>query len=236
VLPGIDNGILLPVYNEEKTVESVINAVRQYHHGEVIVVDDGSNDRTLEILGERDDILVTRHMENLGYGASLIDGFRFAEFAGLKHLITMDCDGQHEPAHIPEFFDALEGDVDIVSGSRYLPGSGAACDAPADRREINQRVTREVNGETGWALTDAFCGFKAYRVDKVAALGLTEPGYGMPLELWAKAHKAGLRIDELPVERIYCDHGRSFGDELDDPETRYEYYMDVWRTALGGEA
>jgi dolichol-phosphate mannosyltransferase len=152
----------------------------------------------------------------------------------LKHLITMDCDGQHEPAHIPEFFAALDEDrADIVSGSRYLPESGETGDAPPDRREVNERVSEIVNAETGWRLTDAFCGFKGYKLDKLAALRLSEPGYGMPMELWAHAYRQGLRVMELPVERIYCDHGRSFGGELDDPEKRFEYYMDVWNRALG---
>ena len=232
--PGVDDAVLIPVFNEESTVSDVIDAVRAYHAREIIVVDDGSTDDTVEVLSEREDILLVRHATNLGYGKSLVDGFEFASFAGIKRLITMDCDGQHEPAHIPEFFDALDGEADIVSGSRYLPESGGMGAAPEDRRTINERVTQRINEVTGWSLTDAFCGFKGYRLDALMSLGLTEPGYGLPMELWAKAHRAGLTVKELPVERIYCDHGRSFGEGLDDPEQRYEYYMRVWESALSG--
>jgi dolichol-phosphate mannosyltransferase len=232
---GIDDAVIMPVYNEETTVGMVIDAVRLYHHRELIIVDDGSTDRTAEVLGERDDILVVNHPENMGYGKSLIDAFVFAQFAGLQRVITMDCDGQHEPAHIPEFFDVMdETDAEIVSGSRYLPESRAAGVAPPDRREVNERVTAEINAVTGWGLTDAFCGFKGYRLDAVLGLGLGEPGYGMPMELWAKAYNAGLRVEERPVERIYCDHDRSFGGELDDAEKRFAYYMRVWHEALDG--
>ena len=230
---GIDDAVMIPVYNEQDTVDAVINAVRLYHHGEILIIEDGSTDETRMVLAEREDILVLPHQTNLGYGKSIIDGLEYARFIGLQRVITMDCDGQHEPAHIPEFFDAMDEGGDILSGSRYLPESGGTCEAPADRRELNERVTKEINTVTGWGLTDAFCGFKGYRLEALAPLGLSEPGYGLPMELWAKAHLAGLEVRELPVERIYCDHGRSFGQGLDDPQQRYAYYMSVWRAALG---
>jgi dolichol-phosphate mannosyltransferase len=144
----------------------------------------------------------------------------------------MDCDGQHEPARIPQFLDALGSDVAVASGSRYLPSSGSVGEAPLDRQQINARVTSEINRVTGWSLTDAFCGFKAYRTDALAGLELRESGYAMPLELWARAWRAGLTVSEIPVERIYCDRNRSFGADLDDPERRFDYYMDVWNRAL----
>jgi glycosyltransferase involved in cell wall biosynthesis len=228
----VDDAIILPVYNEENTVEAVLDTIRLYHHGEILVLDDGSTDATKEVLSERDDILLLPHPENLGYGRSLIDAFVFAQFAALKRVITMDCDGQHQPAHIPAFFEALTDDVDCVSGSRYLPQSVALGEAPGGRREINETMTRAVDEATGWGLTDAFCGFKAYHVDRVMALGLTEQGYAMPMELWAKAWRAGWTVRELPVERIYFDHDRSFGEDLDDPEKRLAYYRNVWDAAL----
>jgi dolichol-phosphate mannosyltransferase len=233
---GIDDAVLIPVYNEGESVLAVLDSVRVVHQREIIVVDDGSTDETQEALMERDDVLVVRHPENMGYGRSLIDGFAFANLAGIRNLITMDCDGQHEPAHIPEFFAALaEGDHDIVSGSRYLPESDVVGKAPPDRQEVNAQVTETINSATGWDITDAFCGFKAYRLEKIMGLGLSEQGYGMPLELWAKAYRAGLRVRELPVERIYFDHDRTFGEDLDDAEARLAYYRRVWEEALGEE-
>ncbi len=228
----MDDAILLPVYNEEATVDMVIGAIRAYFPGEIIVVNDGSTDATAEVLDMRDDILVLNHPENMGYGRSLIDAFVFAQFAGLERVVTMDCDLQHEPAHIPEFLLELGQGGDIISGSRYLPTSRVVGTVPEDRRAVNERVTKEINAVTGWGITDAFCGFKAYRLEAVADLGLSEPGYGMPMELWAKAYRKGLSVRELPVERIYYDHDRSFGEDLSDPEKRYEYYMRVWDGAL----
>lgn len=222
----------MPVYNEAETVLGVLDCVRSHYGGEVIVVDDGSTDRTSQLLAERDDITLVAHPSNLGYGRALAEGFALARSRGIEHLVTMDCDGQHEPAHIPQFLAEVAQDGDIISGSRYLPDSRVVGGAPAHRREINQRVTDEVNAETGWGLTDAFCGFKAYRVAALEGIRLAEPGYAMPLELWARAYAAGLDVREMPVERIYHDADRSFGEMLDDPERRFGYYMDVWQRTL----
>ncbi len=233
---AVSDAVLLPVFNEAATVDSVLNAVRVYFAGEVIVVDDGSDDETPRVLAARDDITVVHLDRNCGYGCALKIGFRIAHDIGVTRLITMDCDGQHEPAHIPQFLSAMEGGSDIVSGSRYLPGSAMVGVAPKSRQAINQRITAEINAVTGWGLTDAFCGFKAYRLPALDCIRLDEPGYAMPLELWAKAWKCGLTVQEIPVERIYCDHDRTFGVALDDPETRYAYYVDVWTRALEGDS
>ncbi len=226
--------VVMPVYNEAAVVASVLDAVRRHFDGWVAVVDDGSTDGTRAIVEPRDDVLLVRHAANRGYGASLRSGFAAALGLGADSVITMDCDGQHEPRHIVEFCEDLRScDADIVSGSRYLPRSGAAGTAPPDRRAVNARVTDVINEVTGWGLTDAFCGFKAYRADALRLLRTEEPGYAMPLELWARAWREGLRVCEMPVERIYNDHDRSFGADLDDPERRYAYYMAVWERALG---
>lgn len=228
------DAVVLPVYNEGGTVGDVIEAVRAVFAGAIIVVDDGSDDATPTVLAGRRDIEVVAHEANLGYGRSLIDGFAAALEAGAERVVTMDCDGQHEPAHIPEFLAALD-ECDIASGSRYLPESPVDGVAPPSRQDVNRRVTAAINEVTGWSLTDAFCGFKAYRSSALKAMRLSEPGYGMPLELWAEAYRAGLCVVELPVDRIYFDGDRSFGQDLDDPDRRLGYYLRVWERSLAKE-
>lgn len=230
----MSDAVLMPVFNEARTVSAVLDSVARYFTGEIIVVDDGSTDETPVLLARRGDVAIVRLDRNCGYGCALRIGFDVARELGIERIVTMDCDGQHEPAHIPTFLEALSG-ADIVSGSRYLPGSDGLGEAPSDRREINARVTARINDVTRWALTDAFCGFKAYRTEALSRLTLTEPGYAMPLELWARAWQAGLTVTELPVERIYCDRDRTFGADLDDPERRFAYYMDVLDRALEKE-
>ena len=88
--------------------------------------------------------------------------FDFAIDHGYDVLVTMDCDGQHEPSRIPVLLEAID-DCDIVSGSRYLRDFRQNTPVPEDRLRINQMITAELNQRFGLELTDAFCGFKAYR-------------------------------------------------------------------------
>ena len=220
----------LPVYNEAAHVNQVLDEVLKYA-GEVLVVDDGSTDGSRELLAERDDIFLSLHDQNRGYGAALRTAFEFAIVNRYDMLVTIDCDGQHEPQRICHLAAAC-GEADILSGSRYLDTEIDPEKAPADRREINQIITKELNELLGLDLTDAFCGFKAYRVSSLAKLSLHEDGYAMPLELWVQAAAAGLTVHEVPVPLIYLDEKRSFGGALDDAQTRLPYYRRVIQEAL----
>ena len=220
----------LPVYNEVRHVTHVLDEVVR-NAQDVLVVDDGSTDGTRELLASRRDITVISHPENRGYGAALTTAFEYAQREKYDVIITIDCDGQHEPQRIPRFAAACQG-VDIVSGSRYLKQYPGDSQPPAQRLWVNQRVTAELNRRLGYNLTDAFCGFKAYRVEALKKLTITESGYAMPLELWVQAAFHGLRIRELPVPLIYLDEKRSFGGALDDAARRLTYYHSVVDKAL----
>ena len=230
--------VALPVFNEASHVDPVLNEVRrhckagQQSGAEILVVDDGSTDGTADILSRRGDVRVVRHEKNRGYGAALLSAFRYAQEHGFDLLVTIDCDGQHEPCRIPLFFDACTDDVDIVSGSRYLAQFDGDTPPPPERRQINELITTEINRRLGLNLTDAFCGFKCYRVDSLRRLNLHETGYSMPLEVWVQAACAGLKIIELPVPLIYLDEKRSFGGVLDNGEARLDYYHQTLDRAI----
>ncbi len=221
----------LPVYNEAKHVNGVLDQVLR-HSPHVLVVDDGSTDGTAQLLAERTDVERLTHGRNQGYGAALRSAFEYTLAHRYDVLVTIDCDGQHEPQRIPEFVAACSG-AQIVSGSRYLRQFAGESAPPADRRRINLEITAEVNRRLGLNLTDAFCGFKAYQRDALAQLRITETGYAMPLQLWVQAAQAGLKIVELPVPLIYLDEARSFGGSLDDAKTRLDFYHQVLDRALG---
>ena len=103
---------------------------------------------------------------------------------------------------------------------------------PAQRRWINQLITAELKDLLGLQLTDAFCGFKAYRVDALRKLRLSESGYAMPLQFWVQAAFEQLKIIELPVPLIYLEEERSFGGALDDGSTRLDYYRSVLQSSI----
>ena len=220
----------LPVYNEVNHVGGVVAEVLRYSP-DVLVVNDGSSDGTADALAAISGIRCLHHPHNLGYGAALRSAFEFAIEHDYEVLVTIDCDGQHEPRRIPRFVAACAG-WDIVSGSRYLKSYAGDSTPPADRRRINELLTAEVNRRLGLSLTDAFCGFKAYRVEALKKLHITETGYAMPLEVWVQAAAAHLRIRELPVPLIYLDEKRSFGGSLDDADIRLRHYREVLDRAM----
>src|SRR5207302_9508383 len=131
---------------------------------------------------------------NLGYGAALRSAFGFAIGHDYDVLITMDSDGQHEASRIPVLLEALETDADLVSGNPYLRAFRENTAPPGDRRRINHLLSEYLNQKLGLNITDAFCGFKAYRVEHLRRLHITENGYGMPLQLWVPAANLGFRI------------------------------------------
>jgi dolichol-phosphate mannosyltransferase len=222
--------VALPVYNEVQHVAAVLGEVVRFAPN-VLVVDDGSTDGTREVLEHRNDVMRVCHPRNLGYGAALASAFDYAIENAYDFLVTIDCDGQHEPQRIPEILAACR-DVDIASGSRYLSTDGQTGVAPIERRRINHTITQEINCCLGLNLTDTFCGFKAYRVAALAKLSITEPGYAMPLELWVQAAYHRLRIIEVPIPLIYLEEKRSFGGALDDGQTRLNYYHEVLDRAI----
>jgi len=229
--------VAIPVYNEKSYLHSVLGEILHYAE-DVLVIDDGSTDGTSEILGTIRKIKILTHAHNLGYGQSMIDAFGYAADHKYEWILTMDCDHQHEPSFIPRFHEVITEDCeDIISGSRYIDvmNHGSMLPPPA-RLAINRKMTEMINQVLGLKLTDSFCGFKAYRTQKMIDLKLTESGYGFPIQLWIKAARAGLRIREIPVPLIYHDPKRNFGGILEDPKVRWAYYMNILKRELSSNA
>ncbi|MFO7796137.1 MAG: glycosyltransferase family 2 protein, partial [Promethearchaeia archaeon] len=114
--------IIIPLYNEEKTITQVINSIPNHRHYEIIIVDDGSTDKSLEKIQELSNdnnyINIISHKENKGYGSSILTGFKHSTG---DIIVTLDSDGQHDPGQIPLLIKPiLDDEADIVIGSRYL--------------------------------------------------------------------------------------------------------------------
>ncbi len=227
--------VAIPVYNEQRYLAGVLEAVRRYA-GDILVIDDGSTDGTAAILQDTPGLAVITHAENRGYGQSLIHAFQYANRHRFDWVITVDCDEQHEPAQIPEFVAAAAvDDADVISGSRYLISHPDDDDAPPERRRINMTINGLLEQILRLRVTDSFCGFKAHRVAAMARLDLDEPGYAFPLQFWVQCIRAGLRVREIPVRRIYLDQSRAFGGTLDDAAARLQHYLSVFVRELQRE-
>jgi dolichol-phosphate mannosyltransferase len=223
--------LAIPVYNEESNLPLFFPALfadLPEAVDEVLFINDGSSDASPSILEKikRPGVDIVHHKTNQGYGQAMITAMTEAHRRGHAYLITMDCDRQHRPEDIRRFIDA-DPDIDVVSGSRYLPSSRTCGEAPMDRVQINRRITERLNRRFQFHLTDAFCGFKRYRMQNIDPSLFRERGYAFPMEFWAYAAVERLRIEELAVSRIYTTDSRSFGEDLDRTRKRYHYYLKV---------
>ena len=188
----------IPAYNVERSIAGVVVRAKKYAD-RVVVCDDGSVDLTGAI-AEGLGAVVIRHERNRGYGASLRSLFAEALRLGADVVVTLDGDGQHDPAEIPKLVGGLgEGDVDLVIGSRFVDGGRS--DAPGWRNVGIKIITGLASN--GLKVTDAQSGFRAYSRGALESLALSEDGMGVSTEILLKAGENGLRIAEVPVRISY---------------------------------
>lgn len=193
---------ILPAYNEEVSIGSVVLRTRKYAE-RVIVIDDGSSDHTAEV-AEMAGAEVIRHPKNRGKGAALKTGFEALN--GERVVITIDTDGQHDPADIPKLVEPiLRGEADMVNGSRYL--SGNKKDTPFYRR-VGQRVLdAATNLDSGLSVTDSQSGFRAFASGTRDVFRFHQDGLAIESEMLADAANAGLKIREVEIGVRYDVNG-----------------------------
>jgi len=192
--------VILPAYNEEVSIGSIVLLSRLYADN-VIVVDDGSSDRTAEIARKAGAEVIV-HEVNRGKGEALKTGFTAAANLGAYIIVTMDSDGQHNPADIPKLVDPIiRGEADIVSGSRYLNGLGR--NTPVYRRFGQKILDRFTNLNSGLKITDSQSGFYAFAASTRDAFRFTDKGMAIESEMLADAGKAGFRTREVEIGARY---------------------------------
>lgn len=191
---------LLPAYNEAKSIRDVIAKTRE-HVEKIVVCDDGSTDTTYEKAVDAG-AEVIRHPRNMGYGAALRTLFVRAQKLGANAYVTVDSDGQHDSSCIPAIAEpVLNGDVDMVIGSRFLSANGSF--VPPHRRIVIRLITSLCDATTGSGFTDLQSGFRAYNQRALTVACPYRPGMGASTEIIIKATRAGLRIMEVPVHIFY---------------------------------
>lgn len=185
---------IIPAYNEELSIGSVVLSTKKYVN-HVIVVDDGSTDRTAEIavLAGAE---VIQHPKNLGKGAALKTGFEGTENTDI--IVTIDGDGQHNPQEIPKLVEPIEkGEADIVNGSRYLGKKGKG--TPAYRRLGQTVLDTATNLNSGLKITDSQSGFRAFAAYTLSAFRFNEAGFFIESEMLIDAANFGSRIKEVEI-------------------------------------
>jgi len=186
--------VILPAYNEEVSIGSIVLLTKHYVDN-VIVVDDGSSDRTAEIARKAGAEVIV-HEVNKGKGSALKTGFSAAEGADI--IVTMDSDGQHNPRDIPRLVQPiLKGEADLVNGSRYL--NGLDRNTPLYRR-VGQRVLdRFTNLNSGLKITDSQSGFRAFAASTKEFFRFNAQGMAIESEMLSDAAKSGIRIKEVEI-------------------------------------
>jgi len=188
--------VVLPAYNEEVSIGSMVLLTR-IQADNVIVVDDGSSDRTADIAREAGAEVIV-HEINMGKGGALKTGFTVAASLGVDVIVTMDSDGQHNPADIPKLVaPIIEGNADIVNGSRYL--NGLDKNTPFYRRVGQTILDRFTNISSGIHITDSQSGFRAFAASTIDIFRFNAQGMAIESEMLADAGKAGLRITEVEI-------------------------------------
>ena len=189
---------IIPAYNEEKSLPDVI-AKTLKHVDKVIVVNDGSIDKTAEVAIASGAELIN-HSTNLGKGEALKSGFMAIEDDSI--IITIDGDGQHNPNEIPDLIKPiLEDGADLVNGSRYM--NGPEENTPAYRR-VGQRVLDiATNISAGIKVTDSQSGFRAFSSKSRNCFRFKDTGFGIESEMLVDAAGAGLKIVEVPITVRY---------------------------------
>jgi len=192
--------VTLTALNEAKNIEAIIPKIIEQGY-DCILVDDGSNDGTPE-LAQHLGATVISHSINLGQGYAVLTSFKAALKKNCDLIIEMDADGQHDPCEIPLFIKKMEETkADIVVGSRIL-GSNYA-NAPFFRKTFLPYFTWFINKLTGYQMTDAMCGFRAFRKESLKSVApvldsMLEPQY-LAAEMFIRFAKAGLSVEEIPI-------------------------------------
>jgi glycosyltransferase involved in cell wall biosynthesis len=203
-LSGFKVIVVIPAYNEERFIGSIVLKIRQFPV-RVMVVDDGSTDATAAI-ARTAGAKVHSLNPNQGKGAALNFGFIKASKLKPDAIIVIDGDGQHLPEEIPQIVSPiLKGEADIIVGSRYLANTS---NTPAHRRIGHKFLNLATSVSSGVGVSDSQCGYRAFSRKAYEAIHFNSSGFSVESEMQFLAKEKGLKILEIPVTIRYLDKGK----------------------------
>jgi glycosyltransferase involved in cell wall biosynthesis len=203
--------IVIPAYNEEEKISSVISSLREAGYENILVVNDGSRDGTAKTASETG-AEVLNHIINRGQGAALRTGIEYLrETYSPDIIVTFDADGQHRVEDIEKIIKPIvEENVDIVIGSRFLEKK---CNAPLLRRIILKAGIVFTNTISNIKLTDTHNGLRALGRKAIDSIEISHRGMEHASDIIDEITKKGLSYKEVPVEIIYSDYSLAKGQK-----------------------
>lgn len=208
MIPAASVLVIIPACNEEESLPAVLSALRATDpSAHVVVVNDGSSDGTAEA-AKRGGAIVLSHARNLGYGAALTSGYRYAYSQAHEFVAQLDADGQHDPRQLCRLLVPLrDGVADVVIGSRLLEGGGHETSLP---RLIGIRLFSWLGRRLlGRRITDATSGYWAINRKALAFLVANTPEDYPDLNMLVALERLGLRVVEVPVKMAARQAGLS---------------------------
>jgi glycosyltransferase involved in cell wall biosynthesis len=190
-----DLAIIIPAYNEEKTIEFLIKEIHSI--AKIFVIDDGSTDKTYEICFNND-IEVIKHKKNLGYDLSIKTGLKKAHIDGFRYAITIDADGQHDPKYIDEFYSGLKLGSTMVVGNR---------DSFA---RIGEVLFGKVT-ELLFNVRDPLCGLKAYSIFELYPFLYLSSSWSVGTDVLIRAGAHNFSIESIPINVLPRKDESRFG-------------------------
>ena len=208
--------VVVPTYNERENIPRLVPMILdQDERLEVLIIDDASPDGTGALADELaagdPRVHVMHRTGKLGLGTAYISGFRWALAREYDIIFEMDADFSHDPAHLPEFLDAIE-QFDVVLGSRYLHGRVTVVNWPMTRLLLSWFANQYARIATGLPVTDATGGFKCFRRNVLEGIELDRvgsEGYSFQIEVSLRAWRKGFSLGEIPIVFSDRDIGES---------------------------
>lgn len=202
--------IVVPAYNEEESIQLVIENLRRYGYNNILVVDDGSNDRTFEIVNQLN-VYTARHLLNRGAGTASATGFEIAKILNPDIVVTFDADGQHEAGDILRLIEPIQkNESEVVIGSRMLIRAGM----PRKRVLYNRIANLITHIVYGFSISDTQSGLKAFSRKAYNLINIETAGMEFCSEIVHKIKENNLRFKEIAIESTYTKYSLSKGQSF----------------------